>query len=123
PHVPRTSEQVEAIARGGYIVSNGDGAPAVTLIATGSEVQLAVGAARELEAAGVAARVVSMPCAEVFDRQPAEYRDHVLPPNGARLVIEAGATGGWWRYVGARGAVLGLDSFGHSAPAKQLFQH
>jgi transketolase len=123
PHVPRTPEQIEAIARGGYIVSNGDGPPAVTLIATGSEVQLAVGAARELEAASVAVRVVSMPCAEAFDRQSAEYRDHVLPPNGARLVIEAGATGGWWRYAGPRGAVIGIDSFGHSAPAKQLFQH
>jgi transketolase len=86
-------------------------------------VQLAVGAARELEKAGAQVRVVSMPCTQAFDRQPAEYRDHVLPPNGARLVVEAGATGGWWRYVGARGAVIGLDRFGHSAPAKPLFEH
>jgi transketolase len=123
PQVPRTPEQILGVAQGAYIVSNGDGPPAVTLIATGSEVQLAAGAARELEKAGVAARVVSMPCTQAFDRQPAEYRDHVLPPNGARLVIEAGATGGWWRYVGARGAVIGLDRFGHSAPAKPLFEH
>jgi transketolase len=123
PHVPRTPEQIAAAARGGYIVSNGDEPPAVTLIATGSEVQLAVGAARELETLGVSARVVSMPSTQVFDRQPAEYRDHVLPPNGARLVVEAGATGGWWRYVGARGDVIGLDRFGHSAPAKPLFEH
>ena len=123
PHVPRTPEQIAAAARGGYIVLNGDGPPAVTLIATGSEVQLAVGAARELEKLGISARVVSMPSTQVFDRQPADYRDHVLPPNGARLVVEAGATGGWWRYVGARGDVIGLDRFGHSAPAKPLFEH
>jgi transketolase len=123
PHVPRTPEQIASIARGGYIVSNGNEPPVVTLIATGSEVQLAVGAARELEKAGVSARVVSMPCTQAFDRQPAEYRDHVLPPNGARLVVEAGATGGWWRYVGARGDIIGIDRFGHSAPAKPLFEH
>jgi transketolase len=64
-----------------------------------------------------------MPCTQSFDRQPAQYRDHVLPPRGARLVIEAGATGGWWRYVGAGGDVIGLDRFGHSAPAKPLFEH
>jgi transketolase len=123
PHVSRTSEQVAAIARGGYIVSNGAGEPKLTLIATGSEVQLAVGAARELEQSGVSARVVSMPCTQAFDRQPDEYRNHVLPEGGARLVIEAGATGGWWRYVGAKGHVIGLDRFGHSAPAKPLFEH
>jgi transketolase len=123
PHMARLPEQIEAIARGGYILSNADEAPAVTLIATGSEVQLAAGAARELERSGVPARVVSMPCTQAFDRQSAEYRAHVLPPNGARLVVEAGATGAWWRYVGARGDVVGLDRFGHSAPAKPLFEH
>jgi transketolase len=123
PHVPRTPEQIAAIARGGYIVSNGNEPPAVTLIATGSEVQLVVGAARELEKSGVSARVVSMPCTQAFDRQPKEYRNHVLPPSGARLVVEAGATGGWWRYLGERGDVIGLDRFGHSAPAKPLFEH
>jgi len=123
PHVPRTPEQIAAIARGGYIVGNGNEPPAVTLIATGSEVQLAVGAARELEKAKISARVVSMPCTQAFDRQPADYRDHVLPPSGARLVVEAGATGGWWRYVGARGDIIGIDRFGHSAPAKPLFEH
>jgi transketolase len=123
PHVPRTPEQIEAIARGGYIVSTAPGLPAITLIATGSELQLAIGAAVELEKSGVAVRVVSMPCTQAFDRQPADYRDHVLPPHGGRLVIEAAATGAWWRYVGARGDVLGLDRFGHSAPAKPLFEH
>jgi transketolase len=123
PHIPRTREQIESCARGGYIVMSTDGQPALTLIATGSEVQLALGAARELEKAGVAVRVVSMPCTAAFDRQPPEYRSHVLPSSGARLAIEAGATGSWWRYVGGRGDVLGLDRFGHSAPAKALFEH
>ena len=123
PHVARTPEQVAASARGGYIVFSSAAAPVITLISTGSEVQLALGAARELDQAGCPTRVVSMPCTEVFDRQPAEYRDHVLPPGGARLVVEAGATDGWWRYAGGRGAVLGLDRFGHSAPAKALFEH
>jgi transketolase len=123
PHVPRTREQIESISRGAYIVSSSDAAPEITMIATGSELQLIVGAARELEQAGVAVRVVSMPCTQAFDRQPAQYRNHVLPGSGARLVVEAGATGGWWRYVGARGDVIGLDRFGHSAPAKPLFEH
>jgi transketolase len=123
PHVPRTPEQIASIKRGGYIVSNGSASPAITLIATGSELQLAIGAARELEKSGIAVRVVSMPCTQVFDRESAAYRDHVLPPNGARLVIEAGATGGWWRHVGARGDVIGIDRFGQSAPAKPLFEH
>jgi transketolase len=123
PYVARTPEQIAASARGGYIVFNSVAAPAVTLIGTGSEVQLVLAAARELDQAGCPTRVVSMPCTEVFDRQPAEYRDHVLPPGGARLVVEAGATDGWWRYVAGRGTVLGLDRFGHSAPAKALFEH
>jgi transketolase len=123
PHVPRTAEQIDAIARGGYIVSNGAGPPAVTLIGTGSELQLAIGAAAELTKSGIAARVVSLPCTQAFDRQSAEYRDHVLPPGGVRLVVEAAATGNWWRYVGDRGAVIGIDGFGHSAPAKPLFEH
>jgi transketolase len=123
PHVERTAEQVALAARGGYILTNGDGDPAITLIATGSEVQLALGAARELEKSGAAVRVVSMPCTQVFDRQPEEYRNHVLPPGGARLAVEAGATDGWWRYVGGRGAVVGIDRYGHSAPAKALFEY
>ena len=123
PHAPRTPEQIASAARGGYILFSSDAAPAITLIATGSEVQLALGAARELEKSGVAVRVVSMPCTQQFDRQPAEYRAHVLPASGVRLAVEAGATDGWWRYVGGRGDVVGLDRFGHSAPAKALFEH
>jgi transketolase len=123
PHVARDLLQVSAVARGGYVLVAGGSAPKITLIATGSEVQLALGAARELEASGVVARVVSMPCCEVFDAQPADYRASVLPPGGARLAIEAGATGGWWRYIGERGGVHGIDTFGASAPAKPLFEH
>jgi transketolase len=123
PHVPRTPEQIEGVARGGYIVSSSAESPAITLIATGSEVQLAVGAASELAKSGVAVRVVSMPCTQAFDRQSADYRNHVLPPGGIRLVVEAAATGGWWRYIGGHGAVIGIDRFGHSAPAKPLFEH
>jgi transketolase len=123
PFVERSPEQIASIARGGYIVASSSAAPAITVIATGSEVQLAAGAVRELEAEGIAARAVSMPCTQAFERQSADYRDHVLPPSGARLVVEAGATGGWWRYAGARGAVLGLDRFGESAPGKPLFEH
>jgi transketolase len=123
PSLARTRDQIALIARGGYILSNGDREPDITLIATGSELQLAAAAARELESAGVAARVVSMPSTQVFDAQSEEYRAHVLPPRGARLVIEAGATAGWWSYAGARGAVLGLDRFGLSAPGKKVFEH
>ncbi len=123
PHVQRTEDQVGAVARGGYVLASGNGDPDITIIATGSEVQLALGAAKELEAEGVGVRVVSMPCTTVFDRQPAQYRAHVLPQQGARLAIEAGATGGWWRYIEGRGTVIGLDKFGHSAPAKVLFEH
>jgi transketolase len=123
PFVPRTAEQVALIARGGYIVSSSAAPPALTLIATGSELQLAIGAARALEQSGIAVRVVSMPCTQVFDRQSEEYRNHVLPAQGARLAIEAGATEGWWRYIAGRGTVIGIDRFGHSAPAKALFEH
>ena len=123
PFVQRTTEQIANSARGGYVLAAGGAAPKITLIATGSEVQLALGAARELEASGVAARVVSMPCCEVFDAQPADYRARVLQQGGVRLAIEAGATGGWWRYVGDRGGVHGIDTFGASAPAKAVFEH
>jgi len=123
PAVVRGAEQILGVARGGYVLVAGGAAPKITLIATGSEVQLALGAAQELTAAGVAARVVSMPCTQAFDAQPEEYRASVLPSGGARLAIEAGATGGWWRYVGDRGGVHGIDTFGASAPAKPLFEH
>jgi len=124
PHVERTADQVQAIARGGYILLNSDGEPELVFIATGSEVGLALGAARELQSEGRRVRVVSMPCAEAFDLQPQDYRRHVLPSNGARrLAIEAGASDCWWRYVEGKGDVIGIDRFGQSAPAKTLFEH
>ncbi len=124
PHQERTEDQVSAIARGGYVLFNSSGEPQLVIVATGSEVALAQSAARELDASGVAVRVVSMPCAEVFDRQSAEYRDHVLGgASAARLFVEAGVTDCWWRYAGARGDVIGMHSYGRSAPAKALFEH
>ncbi len=97
------------------------------IIATGSEVALAMGARAALAAEGVAARVVSMPGTSVFDRQDAAYRASVLPPGVPRVAVEAGSTAGWHKYVGAiddgRAAVIGLDTFGESAPAGVLFKH
>jgi transketolase len=119
-------DSAEAVKRGGYVLSDAAGARAV-LIATGSEVQLALGAQKSLAEAGVAVRVVSMPSTGVFDRQDAAYRAAVLPPGVPRVAVEAGATDAWRRYVGAlddaRGAVLGIDRFGESAPGGELFRH
>jgi transketolase len=123
PSFERTADQIALAARGGYILSNSDAEPQVTLIGTGSEVQLAMAAAKELEASGVAVRVVSLPSTQAFEAQHPSYRDHVLPPRGARVIVEAGATGGWWHYAGARGTVLGIDRFGASAPGKQVLEH
>ncbi|MEU2622034.1 transketolase [Streptomyces sp. NPDC007157] len=110
------------VARGAYVlVDAADGKPDVILLATGSEVQLALAARAELAAEGLAARVVSMPCWELFDRQPREYRDSVIPPGvRARVAVEQAATLGWDRYVGDGGAVVGMHTFGASAPLKQL---
>ncbi len=110
------------VARGGYVLAEADGStPDVILLATGSEVHLALAARAELQADGVAARVVSMPCWELFDRQPQQYRDQVLPPSvTARVAVEEASTLGWDRYVGDGGAVVGMHTFGASAPLKQL---
>ena len=124
PHVTRSDDQIEQIARGAYILLDSDGDPEIILMATGSEVGLVLGAARNLVSEGVRARVVSIPCTEVFDAQPEEYRSHVLPANGAaRLAVEAGARDCWWRYIGARGDVLGMAGFGQSAPGKAVMEH
>jgi len=124
PHQPRSAEQRSAIARGAYVLHDPAGEPDLILIATGSEVALAVDSAREFASRGVAARVVSMPCVELFLAQDAEYRDAVLPPGiKARVAIEAGVTSCWWRIVGTAGRVIGIDSFGLSAPAEKLFEH
>jgi transketolase len=109
------------VAKGAYVMSDCEGPPDVILIATGSEVQLAVAARDELVADDVKVRVVSMPCWELFDRQPKEYRDSVLPRSVlARVAIEQASTLGWDRYVGNDGAVIGMHTFGASAPLKQL---
>ena len=124
PHQPRSDEQIANVARGGYVLRDCDGTPDVLLIATGSEVALAMGAAETLAAEGIAARVVSMPSTDVFDRQDADYRASVLPSSVAkRVAVEAGVTDGWWRFVGPQGRVLGVDRFGESAPAAELFEH
>jgi len=124
-HQPRNDEQVSAIARGGYVLSDPPSAKFdVILIATGSEVEVAMQAMCILADQGVAARVVSMPCTRVFDAQPIEYREGVLPSwCRRRVAVEAGITDFWCKYVGLDGAVVGLDRFGASAPAEQLYMH
>ncbi len=124
PFQPRSQEQLANVARGGYVLRDAAGIPDIVLIATGSEVALALGAADALAADGIGARVVSMPSTDVFDAQDAAYRESVLPAAVmARVAIEAGVTDGWWRFVGTDGRVIGLDRFGESAPAEILFEH
>lgn len=111
------------VARGGYAIRDTDD-PAVLLLATGSEVHLALEAAEQLEGEGIGARVISLPCLEWFDAQDAAYRDSVLPPSvRARVSVEAGATVGWWRYIGDAGRAIGVDDFGASADPATLFRN
>jgi transketolase len=124
----RSTTQITAIARGGYVLADADsGKPRAVIIATGSEVPLAMAARDELKKEGVDVRVVSMPCTSVFDVQDATYRASVLPPGVPRVAVEAGVTDGWRKYVGAvdskSGAVVGIDRFGESAPAGELFKY
>jgi len=123
PFQVRTAEATRNIARGGYILSDARAKPSAIIIATGSEVQLAVGAQKVLAEQGVAVRVVSMPSTNVFDRQDAAYRESVLPKGVRRIAVEAGVTDFWRKYVGLEGAVLGIDRFGESAPAGELFKY
>ncbi len=115
----------EGLARGAYVLKDFNGSsPEVILLATGSEVHIALEAANVLAGKGKKVRVVSMPCFELFDEQPAEYKDSVLPPSvTARVAVEAGVTQGWYRWVGNTGRVIGLDHFGASAPYKELYKH
>ena len=118
------SSREEGIRRGGYVLKDCEGQPELIYIATGSEVQLAVQAAEALEAQGRRVRVVSMPCCEVFDRQDAAYREAVLPSAvRARVAVEAQSAAWWWKYVGLDGRVVGMGTFGASAPAGKLFPH
>jgi len=121
--LPQVTPAGNALARGAYVLAEPEGgAPDVILIASGSEVSLALAAREPLAREGLAARVVSLPSWELFDAQPAEYRAAVLPPDVPRIAIEAGATLAWPRYLDGVGAVIGLDRFGASAPAPVLFE-
>lgn len=120
----RTAEQVTNIARGGYILSDSAGEPEIILIATGSEVEIAMSAAAELRNNGTNVRVVSMPSTDVFEAQAASYRDSVLPPSVTnRVAVEAGIKDFWYKYVGLNGKIIGMNTFGESAPAGDLFKH
>ncbi|MBD9470057.1 transketolase [Pseudoxanthomonas sp. PXM01] len=124
PHQPRTDAQVGEIARGGYVLADADGTPDVILIATGSEVGLATQAKATLDGQGIKTRVVSMPSTDVFDRQDAAYREAVLPKAvRKRVAIEAAIADFWGKYVGLDGAVIGMTTFGASAPADALYKH
>ncbi|HCG8474228.1 TPA: transketolase [Vibrio parahaemolyticus] len=119
----RTAEQVADIAKGAYILKDSDGKPELILIATGSEVELAVKAAEQLTAEGKKVRVVSMPSTDAFDKQDAAYRESVLPSDvTARIAVEAGIADFWYKYVGFDGRIIGMTTFGESAPADQLFE-
>jgi len=119
----RDNETEAAIARGGYILKNCAGEPELILIATGSEVSLAVQAADKLTEQGRKVRVVSMPCTSVFDAQDAAYKQQVLPVEvGARIAVEAAHADYWYKYVGLEGQIIGMTTYGESAPANQLFE-
>ena len=112
------------MARGGYVLAEADGgAPRAVIIATGSEVPLALQAQQRLQESGLAVRVVSMPCTAAFERQSADYRARVLPATLPAVAVEAGHPETWWRYVGREGRVVGIARFGESAPAPALYAH
>ena len=123
PQQSRNQAQIDQIANGGYVLVDCEGVPEALIIATGSEVALAAGAARSLSETGRRIRVVSIPCTDVFEAQSEQYRNSVIPPNvSARVVVEAGVTAIWSKYAGPHGRVLGVDHFGESAPAKDVYQ-
>lgn len=118
----RSKQQVADIARGGYVLKDSDGTPDAIIIATGSEIEIALGAAEKLSAGGHKIRVVSLPSTDVFDKQDAAYRESVLPSGvKARVAVEAGIADYWYKYVGLDGAIVGMTTFGESAPAGKLF--
>ena len=124
PQQQRSAQQLESIARGGYTLIDCAGIPEVIVITTGSEIGLCVAGVQAANGRGRRVRLVSMPSTDRFDRQPAGWRDMVLPPTVTRrLAVEAGATQSWWKYVGRQGSVLGIDSFGASGKAPELFKH
>ena len=124
PHQARDAVQISNIAKGGYVLLDCEGAPDAIIIATGSEIALAMDAAAALREKGRQIRVVSMPSTDIFDAQDEAYRDAVLPPSvTARVAVEAGVTAGWLKYVGLDGTVVGIDRFGESAPADEAFKY
>jgi transketolase len=123
PPNSRSDAQLANVRKGGYVLREAQGTPQLVLIATGSEVELAVQAAQHLEAQHIPTRVVSMPCTLIFDQQESAYRASVLPSGVPRVAIEAGVRDFWWKYVGPDGDVVGMDRFGESAPANKLFAH
>jgi transketolase len=123
PTVDRSVVAAPDVARGAYVLADANGEPDLIFVATGSEVSLALAAREELAGDGISARVVSMPCSELFDRQPQSYRDEVLPPDvRARVAIEQASALGWARYVGDGGAIVAMNTFGASEPLKQLVE-
>ena len=123
PAQPRTEEQRDFIGCGAYVLRHTANPPDAVVIATGSEVQLAMRAADALATENIEVRVVSMPCVEAFERQPDTWREAVVPCDVPVITVEAGATRGWWKYAGRTGAVIGIDRFGESAPDKDLFPY
>jgi transketolase len=121
--IPRTAAQIADIRKGGYVLSDSDGKANVIIIATGSEVGLAIDSQAALKENGVNARVVSMPCTHAFDRQEKKYQDSILTPGVKRVSIEAGVTDFWRKYVGLDGASVGINTYGESAPGGDLFKH
>jgi transketolase len=120
----RSKQQVADISRGGYILDEASGDLDAIIIATGSEVGLALDSANLLSEKGINARVVSMPCAEIFSAQESTYRDAVLPPTlRARVAVEAGHADYWYKYVGLDGRVIGMTTFGESAPGGKVMEH
>ncbi|MDR2788312.1 MAG: transketolase, partial [Candidatus Accumulibacter sp.] len=121
-HQARDAARIAAIRQGGYVLKDCAGTPKAVIIATGSEVALALAAQETLAGKGVPTRVVSMPSPFLFEAQAADYRDAVLPRGVPRVAVEAGVSGYWYRYVGLEGAVVGIDRFGESGPAAQVFE-
>ena len=124
PHQNRDASQIANIAKGGYVLRDTDSSPDAIIIATGSEVALAMDAAEELAGKGKNIRVVSMPSVDAFEAQDAAYQESVLPAGvTARVVVEAGVTDAWYKYAGTNGKVIGINRFGESAPASELFKY
>ena len=123
PFIERTNAQIEGIRKGAYVISEAKGNADAIIIATGSEVNLAIKAQAELQSAGTSVRVVSMPSTNVFDRQDQAYKDSILTPGTKRIAVEAGVTDFWRKYVGLEGGVVGIDTFGESAPGGDVMKH